>query len=49
VSSTYPWLPYLGGKTGVTSTVIAGTSTMRLEAAPTSFSAGDGGTGGPAC
>jgi hypothetical protein len=34
---------------GVTSTAIAGTSTMRLEALPTNYSAGNGGTGGPAC
>jgi Flp pilus assembly protein TadG len=49
VTSTYPWLPFLGGRMGVTSTAIAGTSTMRLEALPTNYSAGNGGTGGPAC
>jgi Flp pilus assembly protein TadG len=49
VTSAYPWLPFLGGRMRVTSTSISGTSTMRLEALPTNYSAGSGGTGGSAC
>ena len=40
VTATYNWLPFLGNKMGLAQTTIAGTATMRLEAAPTTYSAG---------
>jgi Flp pilus assembly protein TadG len=46
VSSTYDWLPFVSAQAGLTpSTTIRGTATMRLEAPPTNFGAGSGGTG----
>jgi hypothetical protein len=40
VSATYNWLPFLGSRLGIASTTITGSSTMRLEAEPTNYSAG---------
>ncbi len=40
VSTTYNWLPFLGSRLGIASTTITGSSTMRLEAEPTNYSAG---------
>jgi Flp pilus assembly protein TadG len=54
VKANYPWIPFLRsrihilGGTSVQLTLpgsISGTATMRLEAPPTSYSAGSGGTG----
>ena len=54
VKANYPWIPFLRsrihilGGTSVQLTLpgsISGTATMRLEALPTSYSAGSGGTG----
>ena len=54
VKANYPWIPFLRsrihilGGTNVQLTLpgsITGTATMRLEALPTSYSAGSGGTG----
>jgi Flp pilus assembly protein TadG len=44
-STTYNWLPFLGNRIGIAQTTVAGSATMRLEALPTNYSAGDGGTG----
>jgi Flp pilus assembly pilin Flp len=40
VSTTFNWLPFLNAETGLTSTEIAGSSTMRLEARKEDFEAG---------
>jgi Flp pilus assembly protein TadG len=40
VSVSYNWLPFLGNKIDVAQTTLTGSSTMRLEALPTNFSAG---------
>ncbi len=46
VSSAYTWLPFVSSRAGLApSTAIRGTATMRLEALPTSYVAGSGGTG----
>lgn len=48
VRSNYSWIPFLsspGGGALSLPTTISGTATMRLEALPTAFSAGGGGTG----
>jgi len=54
VKASYPWIPFLRARIhilGGTSvqlslpTTITGTATMRLEALPTSYTAGSGGTG----
>jgi Flp pilus assembly protein TadG len=39
-SATYRWLSFLGSRLGVTQTTITGSSTMRLEAVPTTYAAG---------
>ena len=39
-SVTYHWLPFLGKHIGVLNTTVTGSSIMRLEAAPTNYSAG---------
>jgi Flp pilus assembly protein TadG len=39
-SVDYNWLGFLAGRTGVTGSTITSTSTMRLEARPTSYAAG---------
>jgi Flp pilus assembly protein TadG len=39
-SVTYNWLPFLGSRVGIAQTTITGSSTMRLEAAPTVYGAG---------
>jgi Flp pilus assembly protein TadG len=39
-SVDYRWLGFVAGRTGVTSTTISSTSTMRLEARPTTYAAG---------
>jgi Flp pilus assembly protein TadG len=39
-SVDYRWLAFLAGRTGVTESTIVGSSTMRLEATPTNYSAG---------
>lgn len=40
MSFTYHWLPFLGSRISVAATTIDSTATMRLEAAPTNYSAG---------
>jgi|SRR5919206_4842471 Flp pilus assembly protein TadG len=46
VKSNYTWMPFVSSRAGLTPTTnISGTATMRLEALPTSYSAGSGGTG----
>jgi Flp pilus assembly protein TadG len=46
VKSTYTWLPFISQRANLSPTTsISGTATMRLEALPTKFSAGGGGTG----
>ena len=40
VSVNYNWLPFIGNKTGVAQASLAGSSTMRLEALPSNYSAG---------
>jgi hypothetical protein len=37
---TYAWLPLIGNQIGAAQTTVAATSTMRLEAPPTNYSAG---------
>ena len=39
-SASYNWLPFLGGRIGITSTSISASATMRLEAVPSVYSAG---------
>jgi hypothetical protein len=39
-SATYHWLPFLSDRIGVLATTVTGSSTMRLEAVPTNYSAG---------
>jgi Flp pilus assembly protein TadG len=47
VTSDYPWMPFVSSRGGLApTTTISGTATMRLEAAPTNFTTGNGGTGG---
>jgi|RhiMethySRZTD1v2_1073278.scaffolds.fasta_scaffold762379_3 Flp pilus assembly protein TadG len=46
VKSTYTWMPFVSARAGLApTTVISGSATMRLEAPPTNYSAGSGGTG----
>ena len=46
VRSRYTWIPFVASKASLSpSTTITGTATMRLEALPTAYSAGSGGTG----
>jgi Flp pilus assembly protein TadG len=40
VSSTFNWLPFLGQRSGIAQTTLTASSTMRLEAVPTVYSAG---------
>jgi Flp pilus assembly protein TadG len=40
VSVTYNWMPFIGSKIGLTNVNLSASSTMRLEAKPTNFSAG---------
>jgi Flp pilus assembly protein TadG len=40
VSVNYNWLPFIGNQTGVTQASLTGSSTMRLEALPSNYSAG---------
>jgi hypothetical protein len=39
VSAGYNWMPFLGNRLNATNVTITGTATMRLEAAPTNFTA----------
>ena len=39
-SVTYNWLPFLGSRVGIAQTTVTGSSTMRLEARPTTYGAG---------
>jgi hypothetical protein len=39
-TAVYNWLPFLGDRLGIAQTTITGSSTMRLEAVPTSYAAG---------
>jgi len=39
-SASYNWLPFLGDRIGITSTSISAAATMRLEAAPSVYTAG---------
>lgn len=45
VKSRYRWIPFIQSKLGLTTTTISGTATMRLEAPPTAYVTGSGGTG----
>jgi Flp pilus assembly protein TadG len=46
VKSRYTWLPFVSSKAGLSpTTTITGSATMRLEAPPTAYSPGSGGTG----
>jgi Flp pilus assembly protein TadG len=46
VKSRYTWIPFVASKAHLSpSTTITGTATMRLEAPPTKYAAGSGGTG----
>jgi Flp pilus assembly protein TadG len=46
VKSTYTWLPFISARARISpSTVIQGTAIMRLEAPPSNYSTGSGGTG----
>lgn len=46
VRSRYTWLPFVSSRASLSpSTTITGSATMRLEAPPTAYSAGSGGTG----
>lgn len=40
VSTTYNWLPFLGEKLGVVESTLSSSATMRIEQAPTNYSAG---------
>ena len=40
VTATYHWVPLIGDAIGIASSTISGSSTMRLEAAPTNLSQG---------
>jgi Flp pilus assembly protein TadG len=40
VSTNYHWLAYVSSKIGIMQTTVAGSSTMRLETTPTTYSAG---------
>jgi hypothetical protein len=40
VSVTYNWLPFVGNRIGLTNVNLSASSTMRLEAKPTNYSAG---------
>jgi Flp pilus assembly protein TadG len=40
VTASYNWLPFLGNRIGVFTTSLQGSSTMRLEAKPTVYTAG---------
>jgi Flp pilus assembly protein TadG len=40
VSVNYNWLPFIGNETGVAQASLTGSSTMRLEALPSNYSAG---------
>ncbi len=47
VTSDYNWMPFVASRASLApSTAITGSATMRLEALPSSYSAGNGGTGG---
>jgi Flp pilus assembly protein TadG len=45
LTSNYNWLPFVSSQLGLASISIKGSATMRLEALPTNYSAGSGGTG----
>ena len=46
VRSRYTWIPFVSSMLSLSpTTTITGTATMRLEAPPTNYSAGSGGTG----
>jgi Flp pilus assembly protein TadG len=46
VKSNYTWLPFVSSRASLSPNVtITGSATMRLEAPPTNYSAGSGGTG----
>jgi Flp pilus assembly protein TadG len=46
VKSRYTWVPFVASRARLApSTTITGSATMRLEALPTAYSAGSGGTG----
>jgi Flp pilus assembly protein TadG len=46
VKSTYTWLPFIASRARISpSSVIQGTATMRLEAPPSNYATGSGGTG----
>ncbi len=47
VKSNYSWMPFIASRASLAPTIaIQGSATMRLEALPSSYSAGNGGTGG---
>lgn len=46
VKSPYTWIPFISSRTGISpTTTITGSATMRLEALPTNYGTGGGGTG----
>src|SRR6266498_376889 len=46
VKSAYTWMPFVSSRAGLAPTTsINGSATMRIEAPPTNYSAGSGGTG----
>ena len=46
VKSPYTWIPFISSRTGISpTTTITGSATMRLEALPTNYTGGGGGTG----
>lgn len=47
VTSDYNWMPFVASRASLApSTAITGSATMRLEALPSNYSTGNGGTGG---
>jgi Flp pilus assembly protein TadG len=47
VKADYTWMPFVSSTSGMAPTItITGSATMRLEAMPTAYAAGNGGTGG---
>jgi hypothetical protein len=40
VSVEFNWMPFIGNRIGVTTTTLSGSATMRLERAPSEYTAG---------
>ncbi len=45
VAYSYNWIPFIANETGLAPITLRGSATMRLEARPTTYAAGSGGTG----